>query len=140
MSNHADTIARNKESVRRFFQEVWNDGEEAAIDRYLAPDTVGNDPDFGTGKEAFRAQWRQWQAAFENLHFEVIDLVAEGDKVVSRWVLTGLHRGEFQGIPATGTSIRVEGMSLDTLRNGQIVEGCDGWDALGLHRQLGAIP
>jgi len=135
-----DLVAQNKASVRSFFQEVWNDGDEAAIDRNLAPDTVGNDPDFGTGKEAFRAQWRHWQAAFADLHFEVIDLVAEGDKVVSRWVLTGTHRAEFQGIPATGKTIRVEGMSLDTLRHGQIVEGCDDWDALGLHRQLGAMP
>lgn len=130
----------NKELARRFFQEVWNDADEAAIDRYIAENAAGNDPDFGAGREAFRAQWRRWQAAFPDLRFAIDDLVAEGNKVVTRWTLTGTHRGEFMGIPATGRAIRVSGMSLDRIENGQIQEGFDGWDALGLRQQLGAIP
>lgn len=134
------SVAANKELARRFFEEVWNQGEEEAIDRYVAADARGNDPDFGTGREAFRAQWRKWRAAFPDLHFEIVDLVAEGDKVVTRWVLTGTHQGEFLGIAPTGRRIRVEGMSLDRIENGQIKEGFDGWDALGLRQQLGAMP
>lgn len=130
----------NKELARRFFEEVWNQGDEAAIDRYVAADAHGNDPDFGTGREAFRRQWRQWRAAFPDLRFEVVDVIAEGEKVLTRWVLTGTHQGEIFGIPPTGRSVRVEGMSLDRIRDGQIVEGFDGWDALGLRQQLGAIP
>ncbi|MER3484878.1 MAG: cyclase, partial [Chloroflexota bacterium] len=48
--------------------------------------------------------------------------------------------GPIFGIPLTGRTVRVEGMSLDRIRDGQIVEGFDGWDALGLRQQLGAIP
>jgi steroid delta-isomerase-like uncharacterized protein len=134
------SVEENKTLARRFFEEVWNQGDETAIDRYIAADAAGNDPDFGAGREAFRAQWRQWHAAFPDLHFAIDDLVAEDDKVVTRWTLTGTHRGDFMGIPPTGTSIRVTGMSLDRIANGQIQEGFDGWDALGLRRQLGAIP
>jgi steroid delta-isomerase-like uncharacterized protein len=130
-------IERNKELARRFFEEVWNQGDEAAIDRYIPLDAKGNDPDFGSGREGFKAQWRRWRAAFPDLHFEIVDLVAEGDKVLTRWILTGTHRGEFLGIPATGRSIRVAGMSLDRIEEGQIAEGFDGWDALGLRQQLG---
>jgi len=132
--------AENKAAVRRFFEEVWNAGDEGAIDRFLAADTVGNDPEFGTGREAFRAQWTRWRAAFPDIHFAVEDLVAEGDKVVSRWRMTGTQTGAFMGIPATGRRVSVAGMSLDRLRDGQIVEGCDAWDALGLRQQLGALP
>lgn len=134
------SIEENKALARRFFEEVWNQADEAAIDRYIADDAGGNDPDFGAGKEAFRAQWKKWHAAFPDLHFAVEDVIAEGDKVVTRWILTGTHQGEFQGIPATGKSIRVAGMSLDRLADGQIAEGFDGWDALGLRQQLGALP
>jgi hypothetical protein len=44
------------------------------------------------------------------------------------------------GIPATGRAIAVTGMSLDRIENGMVVEGFDGWDALGLRQQLGALP
>lgn len=129
-----------KALAKRFFEEVWNQGDESAIDRYIAADASGNDPDFGAGRETFRRQWREWRAAFPDLHFEVVDLVAEGDKVVTRWVLTGTHQGPIFGIQPTGRRVRVEGMSLDRIKDGQIIEGFDGWDALGLRRQLGALP
>jgi steroid delta-isomerase-like uncharacterized protein len=133
-----ETVAvQNKELARRFFDEVWNQGDEAAIDRYIPLEAKGNDLDFGSGREGFKAQWRKWRSAFPDLHFEVVDLVAEGEKVLTRWVLTGTHRGEFLGIPATGRTIRVAGMSLDRIEDGQIAEGFDGWDALGLRQQLG---
>ncbi|HEX5500479.1 MAG TPA: ester cyclase [Thermomicrobiales bacterium] len=134
------SLEANKECIRQFFQRIWNEGEEAAIDEFIAEEAAGNDPDFGIGREGFRRQWRQWRAAFPDLHFAVEELVAEGDTVVSRWTLTGTHRGEFMGIPATGRAIRIGGMSLDHLRDGKLVAGFDGWDALGLRRQLGALP
>jgi steroid delta-isomerase-like uncharacterized protein len=126
-----------KEVARRFFEEIWNARDEAAIDRYIPEDAAGNDPDFGSGREGFRNQWRQWQTAFPDLHFEIVDLLAEGDKVLTRWVLTGTHQGPFLGLEPTGAAIRVSGMSLDRVENGMVVEGFDGWDALGMRRQLG---
>lgn len=129
----------NKAIIRDFFDQVWNQGDEAAIDRFIAADAAGNDPDFGIGREGFKRQWRNWRAAFPDLHFDVEELVAEGDVVVSRWTLTGTHTGEFLGIAPTGRAIRVGGMSLDHLQNGLLVSGFDGWDNLGLRQQLGAI-
>lgn len=132
---------QNKELARVFFQEIWNNRDESAIDRMIAVNAAGNDPDFGNGREAFRRQWREWMAAFPDLHFEIIDLLAEGEKVVTRWILTGTHTGaDFLGAPASGKAFRVEGMSLDRIANGMVQEGCDGWDALGMRRQLGLLP
>jgi steroid delta-isomerase-like uncharacterized protein len=129
----------NRELAQRFFEEVWNQGDEAGIDRYIAAEAAGNDPTFGAGREAFRTQWKKWRAAFPDLHFAIEDIVAEGDKVVTRWTLTGTHRGEFLGVAPTGRAISVAGMSLDRIAGGQIAEGFDAWDELGLHRQLGAV-
>ena len=134
-----DTAALH-ELARRFFDEVWNQGDESAIDRYIAEHADGNDATFGIGREGFRTQWRQWQAAFAGLHFAVEEIVAEGDRVVTRWTLSGTQIGEFLGIPATGRSVSVGGMSLDTVRDGMLVAGVDAWDELGLRRQLGVIP
>ena len=78
--------------------------------------------------------------AFPDLRFDVEELIAEGDTVVSRWTLSGTHRGTFSGIPPTGRAVRVAGMSLDHLADGVIVSGFDAWDALGLRQQLGAVP
>ena len=130
----------NKARIREFFAQVWNQGSEAAIDRFIAADAAGNDPDFGMGREGFKRQWREWQAAFPDIHFAIEEMVAEGDTVVTRWTLTGTQQGPFLGIPATGRRIEVSGMSLDHLKDGVLVSGFDGWDNLGLRQQLGIIP
>jgi steroid delta-isomerase-like uncharacterized protein len=136
----SDLQERNKEAVRRFFQEIWCDHDEAAIDRYIAEDAAGNDPDFGIGRESFRKQWKKWLIGFPDLCLSVEELVAEGDTVVSRWTLTGTHTGPFLGVDPTGKTVKVSGMSLDHLKDGVVVAGCDGWDALGFRQQLGIIP
>ena len=112
-----------KDCARRFFAEIWNGRDESAIDRFIVPEAGGNDPDFGAGKEAFRAQWKQWMAAFPDLHFEIVELLAEGNKVLTRWVLTGTQRCSILGVDPAGTKIRVEGISLDRIENGLVMEG-----------------
>ena len=134
------SLEENKAAIREFFEQVWNAGDEAAIERFIAAEAAGNDPDFGIGREGFKQQWRNWRQAFPDLHFEVEELVAEGDTVVSRWTLTGTQTGEFLGIAPTGRKIRVAGMSLDHLKDGVLISGFDGWDNLGLRQQLGALP
>jgi steroid delta-isomerase-like uncharacterized protein len=130
----------NKAIIREFFELVWNKGDEAAIDRFIAEDAAGNDPDFGSGREGFRRQWRKWQEAFSDLHFGIEEMIAEGDTVVARWTLTGRQTGPFLGLPPSGRAIHVGGMSLDHLRDGVLVSGFDGWDNLGLRQQLGLLP
>lgn len=129
----------NKQIARNFFDQIWNKKDESAIDRYIAPDAKGNDPDFGSGREGFRKNWREWVEAFPDLHFEIVDLVSEDDKILTRWVLTGTHKGEFLGAAPTGKKISVEGMSLDRIENGMVAEGFDGWDNYGFRKELGLI-
>jgi steroid delta-isomerase-like uncharacterized protein len=127
----------NRRIAREFFERIWNQGDESAIDEFIPLNAQGNDPDFGAGREGFKAQWRKWREAFPDLHFEIVELVAERDKVLTRWTLTGTHQGEFLGAPPTGNRIKVEGMSLDRIEDGLVAEGFDGWDNLGFRKQLG---
>ncbi len=96
-------------------------------------------PTSDKGVKGFRTQWKQWIAAFPDLHFEVVDLISEGDQVLSRWVLTGTFEGELLGAKGDGRKIRVEGMSLDRIEDGIVAEGFDGWDNYGFRKQLGVV-
>jgi predicted ester cyclase len=73
-------------------------------------------------------------------HFTIEDVIAEGDKVVTRWTARGTHKGELQGIPPTGKQVVVTGIVINRLVNGKLEEGWSNFDALGMLQQLGVIP
>jgi predicted ester cyclase len=129
----------NKKLARDFFEQIWNKGDESAIDRFIAKDAAGNDPKFGVGRESFRLQWRKWREAFPDIHFAVEEIVAEGNTVVTRWYLTGTHKGEYLGQAATHNKVAVYGVSIDRIENGVVVSGFDAWDSLGFREQIGLI-
>jgi steroid delta-isomerase-like uncharacterized protein len=68
------------------------------------------------------------------------DVVAEGDRVVIRTTLKATHQGEFQGLPATGKTISVPGITIYRMDNGKIAEAWLVSDNLGMMQQLGVIP
>ena len=70
----------------------------------------------------------------------ICDFIAEGDLVVGRYILRGIHQGEFFGIPATGKSITVSNIHIMRLADGKIVEHWGHGDDMGMMRQLGAMP
>ena len=133
-------LEKNKELAWQFFEQIWNQGDESAIDRFIAENAAGNDPKFGVGRESFRLQWRKWRAAFPDINFAVEEIVAEGDTVVTRWRLTGTHLGEYLGKEATGNKVDVDGVSIDQIKGGMVVSGFDAWDSLGFREQIGLIP
>ena len=134
-------LEANRHAASEFFRLIWNEKDESAIDRFIAVDAAGNDPKFGVGRESFRKQWKEWHAAFPNLHFDVREILCEGDRVVTRWHLTGTHSGtDFQGIKASGKSVAVDGVSIDTIKDGVVLDGFDAWDSLRFRQQLGVIP
>jgi predicted ester cyclase len=131
-------LEKNKQLARDFFEQIWNQGDESAIDRFIAEDAAGNDPNFGVGREPFRLQWRKWREAFPDFHFAVEENVAEGDTVVIGWHLTGTHKGEFLGQTATGNKDAVNGVSIDRIENGMVVAGFDVRDELELQKSIQA--
>lgn len=134
------SLEENRKAAADFFEQIWNQKNESAIDQFIALDARGNDPKFGVGRESFRKQWKKWIAAFPDLYFEVNEIIVEGDRVVTRWHLTGTHTGEdFLGISASGKKVSADGISIDTIRDGLVLEGFDVWDSLSFREQLGII-
>ena len=134
----------NAALIRRWFEQVWNQGDEATIDALCAKDVIGyGQAEHGAdihGAEQFKQLWRGFRSAFSEIYVEIQDTIEQGDRVVARWTMTMKHSGAFMGIAPTGKVVSVNGTSIQRLAGGQIIAGWDNWDQLGLLVQLGAVP
>jgi steroid delta-isomerase-like uncharacterized protein len=130
----------NKALVRRFVEEVLNRGNSRLLAELVGPDHVLHAPDGDVyGPEGVRADLAEWRTGFPDVVFAIEDLIAEGDKVVSRFVLRGTHAGPAMGVPPTGRRVAVRGVAIDRVRDGRLVECWVSLDTLGLLRQLGTL-
>ncbi|MDJ0513945.1 MAG: ester cyclase [Methyloceanibacter sp.] len=132
---------QNGNTAARVYAECWNNGDMAAIDEIFAADLKHAPfmPGWPMGREGFRKLVGYWRNAFPDIHEELVDSVAEGDKVATRFRLTGTHKGDFSGVPGTGRKISIEGAEIFRFENGKIVEYFYVEDALGVFLQLGAV-
>lgn len=132
--------------VFRRFHDATNSGDpalvEQAIDEIVAPDLVFHAPApvDATGREALKLVWRSLLRAFPDIHVEIEDVIAGGDKVVYRNTVTGTHRGEYRGIPPTGRPVRYQEIFIVRFAAGRIAEIWGVVDVLAQLRQLGVMP
>jgi len=123
--------------------EVWNARKFDVINEVI--DTTytyhdPNTPDLGKGPEGYKARVAMYTKVFPDLRLSVEDIVTEQDKVVLRWKSSGTHSGELLGIPASGKSTGVFGITTMQFKNSKVTEEWCVWDTLGLLRQIGAVP
>lgn len=131
----------NKAVVRRF-RDGLNAGNFDESDAVLADNLVvhmGSDPN-PLNKESFVQLGRVSWSAFSGFTTTIEDIVAEGDKVVSRVTFRGTHTGDMMGIPPTGKSITISEIIIDRLADGKIVESWRLFDQMAMMQQLGLIP
>jgi steroid delta-isomerase-like uncharacterized protein len=122
---------------RRWFEQVWNQKRRDAIAEMLTPDGVIHDGGTDTkGPEGFYPFFDRIRATFPDLHIDIEDTIAEGDKVCVRWSCTAKHTGDGLGIPPTGATVHVTGISILRVAGGKLVEGWQNWDMLGLMEQI----
>ena len=128
--------------VRAFIEEVLNQGQIDATERFFWEDMVEQVPfpGQGPGVEGLKDVVRGMRAAFPDMHGRVEEQLTEGDRVLTRFEWTGTHRGAFLGVDATGRSVKVWGMVIDRFQDGRIKETRLIMDTLGLMIQLGAVP
>lgn len=133
----------NKTIMRRALEEAYSRGDLTAAAQYYTDDYVRHDPatpNLGTGVEAVKQVVTTYRTAFPDLHLTIDDLLADGDKVVTRWTVRGTHRGSLQGAAPTGKEITTPGISISRIVEGRIAEEWVHWDTLGLLQQIGVIP
>ena len=122
----------NTALVRRWFEEVWNQGRLETIDELLAPDAVAYD--LGgpgatiKGPAAFRKAAEFLHTAFGEMHFTVEDIFGVEDRVAVRLTGRFKHTGPLGQLPATGNEVSVPVMCMLRVRDGQLIEGWNNWD------------
>ena len=131
-------------TARRFFDQVWSEGNFDLVDELFAPDYVGHPSgpeETVQGPEGVKKYVGRLRKGVPDLTFTVDDQVADGDKVVTRWTAHGTHDGELIGIDPTGRTASVTGITIQRIGpGGQIAEGWTSWDMLGMLQQLGVAP
>ena len=132
----------NKSVIRMFIEDVINQGRLERADDVVIEDFVELDPLPGQaqGREGLKGVIRQMRSAFPDIRWTVDEMLAEDDKVLTRFTWSGTHQGAFLGVPATGRRITVKGMVIDRLVAGRMADSRILMDTLGMMQQLGAFP
>jgi predicted ester cyclase len=129
------------EFMHRWFEEVWNNQNEAAIDEMFAEDGVehglGAEPI--VGPENFKTFHRAFVSAYPDLKVHVEDTIVEGDKIAVRCRVTGSHSGQGIGITPTNQPVDFTGMVIVRVRDGKIAEAWNEFNFMEMYKQVGAL-
>jgi steroid delta-isomerase-like uncharacterized protein len=138
------SAAENRELVERYFETIWNNGELEREAEFVAQDiTVHAPPMPGIpdGMAGPLAIVKTFRSAVPDLRLRNTVLIAEGDRVVQRWMVTGTHTGtDLFGVEPQGASLTLTGINEFRIENGRIQERWGVMDVLGMLQQLGAVP
>lgn len=133
---------RNKELLARFIEQVWNKENLDAVDEYLAPlYTIHHDPGYPWDGQTldvarFKARLKQSRAIARDQVFKIEDVIGESNKVVAAWTWTGTHLGDLPGIPASGKSITMSGLTAYYFDRARLTGHWQVADRLGIYQQL----
>jgi hypothetical protein len=127
--------------AKRWFDEVWNRGDESAIARMMHPQALvhglGATPI--TGPEQFKPFYRVFQRAFREMQIDVMRTVVQGEMCAVHCRVRARHVGPDLGGPATGSQVDFSGITMLRARDGLIVEGWNCFDFLTMYQQIGWI-
>ncbi len=134
-------LSDNIEIITRF-EHAFRAADQATIDELCHPGLVDHNPapDHERTLAGFKQKVAGFKAIFPDLKEELQDIIASGDTVATRWVVTGSQQQELMGIPASGQTIRVEGMNFYRLKDGRVTDIWTQFDGVAMMQQLGAIP
>jgi predicted ester cyclase len=136
MIANSGIAADNKDVVRRLYEKCLNGKNFSSAVEFIATSFVAP---MGSGRGGFLATIRPLYDAFEPMHFDIEDMVVEGDRVVVRWTMSGTHSGAWGGARPTGKSVRQSAIVIYQLAQGKVIAAWPMVDRLGLAQQLGLL-
>ena len=133
---------RNKAVITRFVEEVQNKRDWAVYDELNDPSFVNLSapPGIPPDREGGKVYLGGMLAAFPDAHFTIDDMIAEGDRVVTKKTFTGTHSAALGDLPATGRSVNLQFVDIMRVREGRIIEHWLSMNQLSFMQQLGVIP
>jgi steroid delta-isomerase-like uncharacterized protein len=144
MMSTSPQCEENKAILRRWFDEVWNQGRAETIDELFAADGIahglsGNEEGPMRGAADFKPFHQVFRGAFPDIEVIVEDMIAEGDKVAARCSVRGKHAGDHLGIAATNSPVSFDGIAIVRIVDGKIVEAWNNFDFLKMNKQVGLL-
>lgn len=141
------TLEENKEVVRRYYEEAFNDRRIDLLDELIAEDVVNHDPlsdetltaEEARGFEGFVRHVEVAHEAFPDATVTIEDVIAEDDEVAVRFTFEGTHEGRFGGVEPTGKRVSGTNIGFFRIEDGKIAERWLESDDLGLLQQLGVV-
>jgi steroid delta-isomerase-like uncharacterized protein len=135
-------VEENKAVIRRYVEEVQNGKNWDVYDELTAEDFVNHSapPGVPDDREGQKMYLGSFMAAFPDCRFEIDDMIAEGDQVVTKKTFTGTHTEELSGIPPTGRHVTLQFADVMRVRDGKIVEHWLAMDQMSFMQQLGLLP
>jgi len=134
----------NKALARRYLEEIWDKGNVNLIDELFTINFVRHGPPAVEGEvrgpESFKGLVSTYHAGFPDFRVTIDDMIAEGDRVVSRWTVRGTHQGELMGNAPIGNQVTFTGYLFDRISDGKIEEEWVDYDTLRVMQQIGAVP
>jgi steroid delta-isomerase-like uncharacterized protein len=133
----------NKVVMRQYFEGAWEQGNLQLLDELLAPDYVNHNPatpDMPTGREGVKGVVSMFRSGMPDLKVVIEDMIAEGEKVATRYTLEGTHEGELFGVPPTGKRLSIKSMTVERVSEGKVRDHWRVSDNLEMMQQLGVVP
>lgn len=131
----------NKALVRRFYAEI-DKGNIDAMDELVAEDYLDHNPPpfpgLAKGRQGLKQAFKMFWDATPG-HHEIEDMIAEGDKVVTRLTSYGKHEKDLPGAPATGNEMKMTSITIHRIANGKLAEKWAEKDMIALLTQLGIM-
>lgn len=129
--------AANKQLYRAYIENVFNERQPDAADRYIAPNFIEHNPRLAQGLAGKKQFVAAVLAGFSDYHGEIEDIIAEGDRLVARIEWTGTQDGPFLGLPPSGHKLRFATADFFRIENGKLAEHWDVVDSLPRALALG---
>ncbi len=128
------------------YEQVWidglNRGTVSGADEAFAANCIihmAGAPDPNLSVPAFKELVSGLLTAFPDLQLSVDDQIVSGDKVATRWTAVGTHTGPLGDSEPTGNRVKFEGLILDKVADGQVIERWEQWDQMGMLQQIGVV-
>lgn len=137
-----NVLHKNRNTITRYFEEVWNQGKVDVLDDILSSQYINHNPGFESpepGPKGLKPIVHAIRKGFPDLKYTIEKMVVTEDYVAIHSVMTGTHTGDFFGIPATGKKIEIHQMQFEHIHDGKMIEHWRVTDDLNMMKQLGLM-
>jgi steroid delta-isomerase-like uncharacterized protein len=131
----------NEKRMQEFYDKVMNAHNPELVDSFCTPDMVDHQapPNQASGLDGLKASFREFFAAYPDIHFKTNWMKSSGDTVIAHFTMTGTNSGPFMGMPATNKQFNIDGVDIVTIKDGKANEHWGYQEEMKMMSQIGVM-